>query len=159
MTTRSGYASTTSVPVSRSTAEIEEQVLRFGATDFARSRSSSGLASVMFTVQSRTVRFDIQLPDPKEQQFTHTDKGKPIPQDQQRRKLEQAERSAWRELCLSIKAKLVAVAAGISTFEREFLANVVLPDGTLVGDRIAPVIEAAYKSQQMPRLLLGSGEK
>ena len=35
---------------------------------------------------------------------------------------------------LVIKAKLEAVEAGVTTFEQEFLANMVLPDKTTVSD-------------------------
>ena len=42
---------------------------------------------------------------------------------------EQVCRQRWRALLLIIRAKLEAVASGITTLENEFLANIVLPDG------------------------------
>lgn len=66
---------------------------------------------------------------------------------------EQACRSRWRALYLIVKAKLEAVEAGISTVEREFLYDIVLPDGRTAGEWIAPQIEMAYQTGQMPAML------
>ena len=55
-----------------------------------------------------------------------------------------------------IKAKLVAVEAGISTIEREFLADVVLPDGHTVGQWVAPQLDKIYERGEMPALLPGA---
>ena len=53
-----------------------------------------------------------------------------------------------------IKAKLEAVESGISVFEEEFLAHLVMPDGKTVGQSILPQVEAAYQTGKMPSLLL-----
>jgi response regulator RpfG family c-di-GMP phosphodiesterase len=42
-------------------------------------------------------------------------------------------RRRWRCLAMVIKAKLEVVASGISSFEEEFLAHVMLYDGRTVG--------------------------
>ena len=52
-----------------------------------------------------------------------------------------------------IKAKLEAVESGISIFEEEFLAHLVLPDGKTVGQFMLPQVEAAYETGKMPKLL------
>lgn len=44
----------------------------------------------------------------------------------------------WRALLLVTKAKFEAVASGISTVEREFLADLVLPNGRVVQEELAP---------------------
>ena len=59
----------------------------------------------------------------------------------------------WRALNLVIKAKLEAVECGISVFEDEFMASIVLPSGDTVGDFMKPQIEQAYISRTMPSLL------
>lgn len=56
-----------------------------------------------------------------------------------------------------IKAKLEAVDAGISTVEEEFLAHVMTPDGSTVHEWLAPQLEHAYASGQMPALMPGAG--
>jgi hypothetical protein len=56
-------------------------------------------------------------------------------------------------LALVIKAKLEAVDSGITTFEDEFLAHIVMPDGQTVASHIKPGIAAAYESGTMTPLL------
>ncbi|MBT9828162.1 hypothetical protein GPL19_19805 [Enterocloster bolteae] len=46
-----------------------------------------------------------------------------------------------------------AEKAGISTVEREFLYDIVLPDGRTAGEWIAPQIEMSYQTGQMPAML------
>lgn len=66
---------------------------------------------------------------------------------------EQACRQRWRALLLVIKAKLEATECGISSFESEFMANIVLPDGTTAGDFMLPQIAEVYKNGTMPPML------
>ncbi len=67
---------------------------------------------------------------------------------------EQACRQRWRALVLVVKAKLEAVETGITTFEQEFMAHIVLPDGKTVGERVRGAIAQAYATGKTPRLLL-----
>lgn len=60
----------------------------------------------------------------------------------------------WRALLLCIKAKLEAVDSGIATFEQEFMANIVMPDGKTFGDYALPKIHQATLDNKMPKLLL-----
>lgn len=62
-------------------------------------------------------------------------------------------RRRWRALSLSIKAKLETVASGISEFETEFMAYMVLPNGKTVAENILPEIARAYETGKMPKLL------
>lgn len=61
--------------------------------------------------------------------------------------------SAGVALALVIKAKLEAVESGISIFEDEFMANIVLPDGQSVSEFMRPQIALAYDKGDMPKLL------
>jgi hypothetical protein len=156
------YASQTSVPVDRSKAEIERLLVRYGADHFA-SGWRGDLATVGFRVQERLVRFDLPLPKKAEKRFTyHKARGYSDPRARSSeaalKEWEQACRAAWRALALVIKAKLEAVDTGITTFESEFLAHIVLPGGRTVGDAIAPEIAAAYSRGKAPQLLLGPAE-
>ena len=54
---------------------------------------------------------------------------------------------------LIVKVKLEAVESGISTIEREFFYDVVLPNGTTLGEFMAPQIETVYQTGEMPPLL------
>lgn len=69
---------------------------------------------------------------------------------------EQAVRQRWRALALLIKSKLEAVESGITVFEEEFMAHVVLPDGKTVGQHLLPQIAHSYESGHMPPLLPGA---
>ncbi len=52
-----------------------------------------------------------------------------------------------------IKATLEAVESGITTFEEEFLAHIVMPDGMTVGNHVRPTIAAWYAGGTMRPLL------
>lgn len=153
------YAANTDVSVERSRAEIERTLARYGATSFAYGWNDTG-AAVEFTMNNRRIRFTVALPNRNDREFTHT----PTRGTERTRKAaeeawEQACRQKWRALNLVIKAKLEAVDAGISEFEDEFLAAIVLPDGGTVGTWMRPQVEAAYISGEMPALMpaLASG--
>jgi hypothetical protein len=94
------------------------------------------------------------MPDRNAREFTHT------PSRNNRRTavaaaeaFDQAVRQRWRALALVIKAKLEAVAAGITTIEDEFLAHIMLPDGSTVGEYTAPGLQLAYEHGEMPPML------
>lgn len=156
----SGYAASTSVPVDRSRAEIERTLSRYGAASFMYGWDDTR-AMVQFSAHDRLIRFLLPLPDRADPVFVYTPskKQKRHPADVEKA-WEQACRQRWRALLLVIKAKLEAVDAGISEFEEEFLAHVVLPDGSTVGQFIRPQIERAYTAGVMPGALpaLGAGD-
>jgi exopolysaccharide biosynthesis predicted pyruvyltransferase EpsI len=54
---------------------------------------------------------------------------------------------------MRIKAKLEAVEDESASFDEEFLAYLVLPNGQTVGDTALPGIENAYLTHEMPKLL------
>ena len=65
----------------------------------------------------------------------------------------QERRAKWRALLLVIKAKLEAIHQGISSLEREFLADTIMPDGQTVAEWVEPQLAKAFESGQMPKLL------
>jgi hypothetical protein len=79
----------------------------------------------------------------------------PRPRAEAERLWHQAIRARWRALFVVVKAKLVAVDSGITTIEREFLADLVLPDGETVGEWLKPQIEEIYATRTLPKLLPG----
>lgn len=143
----SRYAANTQVSVERSRAEIENTLARYGAQQFMYGWNADG-AVVAFVVepepgQKRQVRFQLPLPSRGLREFTHHSRGQRTASEAERR-WEQACRQRWRALNLVVKAKLEAVESGIATFEDEFLAYIMLPNGQNVGDWLAPQLEAAY---------------
>jgi len=105
-------------------------------------------------MRGKQIKFVLQLPDPNDREFTHTPtRGQRRSPEQQEAAYEQAVRQRWRALALVIKAKLEAVEAGITIFEDEFMAHIVLPDGRTVGEYMLPKIEETYTTGRMPALL------
>ena len=149
------YAETTSVSSEQSRAEIERTLRRYGAGAFAYGWNSGG-ATVGFELRDRHVRFELPLPDPKSPEFTRTPAKKLWRTEEAAAEAyEQGARQRWRALALAIKAKLEAVQAGITTVEQEFLAHIVLPDGSTVGQWVSPQIERVYRDNRMPALMPG----
>ena len=129
------YAEKTTVPVSKSRMEIEDLIRKHGAGQFI-SGYSGDKVMIGFSAAGRQVRFVLTVPEGKTQKDT-----------------EQIERQRWRALLLVIKAKFEAIDSGVSCFDDEFLAHIVLPDGTTCGEYILPQVETAYRTGQMPPML------
>ena len=153
------YASTTSVPIERTRLAIEELTREKGATQFMSAFDHAhGKAIIGWSMHDRMVRLQVPLPRPDDKRFLHrrTAHGwacKELPKEKQQLLWEQACRSRWRAVLLILLAKFEAIEAGISTFEREFLADMLMADGTTVGAWIQPQLETMYSSGRMPALL------
>lgn len=158
------YAKDTEVPVEKSRVELERLVAKNGAGQFMSAFDHGrGMAQVGWTMKGRMVRLSIPLPKKDEKRFLHRRTGygwsyRTLPKEKQEQLWEQACRSRWRAILLIVKAKFEAVEAGVSTFEREFLADTVMADGSTIGEWIQPQLEAMYTSGHMPALLPGMGE-
>lgn len=151
-----GYAEHTTVSVEKSRAEIERLLQRYGCDDFAY-RNNRQMAQVAFRMNDRMVRFDLALPDVES--FRATASGRRQRSDADTLKAwEQGCRQRWRALALVIKAKLEAVEAGITSFEVEFMAHMVVPGtGQVFHELALPRIATAYKIGRLPLpALLGS---
>jgi hypothetical protein len=147
------YAADTSVSSDRSQQEIQKTLRRYGADQFMMGWTSAA-AVVGFAMNNRQIKFVLPMPDRDAREFTHTpSKGLRRTPTQQDEAWEQACRQRWRALNLVIKAKLEAVEAHISTFEAEFLAQIMLPNGSTVGETVGPWVEEAYATNAMPGLL------
>jgi hypothetical protein len=139
------YARNTTVSCEKSKTEIEKILTRYGATHFAYATMPEG-SMVQFVFNGKRIKFLVPMP------------GRPTSApgsygyDASMRRWEQKQRVKWRALALVIKAKLEAVASGICTFEEEFLAHIVLPNGQTAGQHLIPRIDEAYKTGQVPAL-------
>ena len=142
---QSSYAKTTSVPVANTQSEIRRTLEKYGATGFMFGESN-GQALCAFEMKNRRVKFVLALPV-----YGKAMNEKRIILGEQQ--CAQRNRSAWRCLLLAIQAKLECVASGISTFEEEFMAHIVLPNGQTIGNAILPQIEQSYRTGDMPPLL------
>lgn len=133
------YAAETEVPVERSKNEIERTLKKYGATEFAYG-ARDNQAVVQFRAHQRVIRFTLPLSYVGEKTLTE-------------KQYAQFVRSRWRCLFLAIKAKLETAESGISTFEEEFMAHIVMPNGRTVGDEALPAIAKSYKTGTVPPML------
>lgn len=153
------FAARTKVSSEKSKNEIERTLIRYGATEFMYGTKPEW-AVIAFKMVGRQVRFMLPLPNRNNTEFTEYMRGSscweraPEAAD---RLYEQAIRQRWRALALVIKAKLEAVESGITEFEDEFLAHIVLPNGQTMGEFAKPQIAAAYETGNMPPLLAHGG--
>lgn len=134
---RRPYAVDTKVPVTSSRSEIERELTKYGATSFGFALMSDK-SSVFFEFDGRRIRFDLP-----------TKAGTS----------EKEQRSKWRALNLSIKAKLVSVDTGIETFEEAFLAHVVLADGQSLYSAVKDSVEQQYVTGKVGPLLIEGPRK
>jgi len=146
------YAEKTSVSTEKSRSEIERTLQRYGADQFMYGWDADK-AVVGFRMAGRQIKFLLPMPDKNDRRFTHTQTGKVRKETAVYSEWEQACRQKWRALSLVIKAKLEAVEAGIAIFEDEFMANIVLPNGSTVSQFMLPQITEAYENGSMPKML------
>lgn len=147
------YASDTCVAVESSLMEIRRTAQRYGAGGFQFTELGA-LAGVTFECSGRTVRIMMTLPSPDAKEFRFTETGKERTSENTiRAAWEQECRRSWRALALVIKAKLEAVASGITTFDNEFLAHIVLPDGNTVAYHTIPSMHKALEAGTAPPML------
>ena len=148
------YAQNTLVSVEKSKAEIERMLARYGASQFVSGWMGS-LARIAFVACNRKIQFDLPLPDKNDKNLylTPTGRTKKLDENSCYRLWEQACRQRWRALALAIKAKLESVECEISTFEEEFYAHIVLPNGKTLYESTRENLDLSYKTGKFKNLL------
>lgn len=131
------FAEDTKVPVGQSQDSVKRLLKAAGAHQLAVYEATDRSA-VAFRIDGRFYRITVPID-------TTTGVG------------QQEERRAWRLLLLLIKAKMEAVREGATTVEREFLADMLMPDGSTVAEWTAKPLELAYNKGEMPGQLLLPG--
>jgi hypothetical protein len=155
--TQRRYAQDTQVSTDRSRTEIERLLVRYGASAFGY--AWEGEANVIsFKLHDRHVRIFIPMPTPDDPSVTRSPAGRARNLTAQQNAHDQEVRRRWRALVLIVRAKLEAVQSGITTLEREFLSDIVMPNNQTVSQWLAPQLDAAYQSGRMPPLLPGPQE-
>lgn len=133
------FAEDTKVPVSRTQLQLKERLQKAGADQVAVFESANHHAIAFRLGQSM---------------FRLT-----VPADPRAKDQAQDLRRAWRLLALLTTAKLEAIRDGLTTADREFLADMLLYDGQTVGEWTAPQIEQARAEGRMPNQLYLEGPK
>lgn len=150
------YASDTKVSPEQTLMDIRRTLSKYKAVGFGIVEDETRVG-VTFDMEGRRVRFVVPLPERNKKEYQYLrNTGKVRMGQFSPEKYEQAIRQRWRALLLTIKAKLESVESEIETFEEAFLAHIVLPDGSTVGDIALPQIQQSYIDRKMPPLL-GSG--
>ena len=146
------YAKNTSVTTDRSEMQIKHILRKHGA-DGIMIGESKDLVAIQFAMSNRQIRFVIPTPSVDDDEIKFTDSGKPRSGAAAKSALEQAMRQRYRLLFLVVKAKLEAVESHVVTFDDEFLAHTVMPNGQTFGEIARPQIEDVYSTGKMPPLL------
>lgn len=154
------YAKQTQVTEQKSRDEIERTLARYGADQFLYAREE-GRAVIRFRMNLRQISFVLPLPVKEDFPLPTgymTSPALKAAEARRTERFEQAVRQRWRALALIVKAKLEAVEAGVTSFDDEFLAHMLLADGSTFGDWAAPQIEQIYRMGTMPPLLTAGGQ-
>jgi hypothetical protein len=167
---RRRFAEGTEVEVSKSKLELERLLAKHGAAQLAVFEDyEEGRSVVQFRMSERLIRLEVRvslakpLPEPHTVSYGQA-RGVSTPsgwnswtvdrrKDWLKTQREQSAREAWRRCLLVTKAKLEIVADGESSLEREFLADVLLPDGRTVHEALAHQLEQAYTDGSLPPML------
>lgn len=142
MTTK--YAQGTSVPVERSIAELKRICEKYGASNFGFLQSDSA-AAVFFKFDNRMYRMDLHFQSPSKTVGISSTEIK---------KMKAEERRKWRVLILTIKAMFVSIESEVFDSCTLFQPFTLLPDNTVIGERMNPQIEQAYQTGRMPIIFL-----
>lgn len=127
------YAQGTSVSIDRSMAEIRKAITKHAALERFAQLQEGNRVGLQFGIGGRLVRFTMILPEDGDDKET---------------------RRMWRCLVLCIKSKLESVASGIVTFDEEFMAQLVTPNGRTFGEVALPQYTKAIESgKPLPPLL------
>jgi len=140
------YAEKTSVAREKSQVEIRKILSKYKATGFAIGENNNK-AVVMFEMKDRRIRFIFDLPI--KGKWKTRNKG----WNARDKEIEQEVRRLWRCMVICIKSKLECVESGITTFEQEFLAHTVLPNGQTMSEYALPLIEKSYQEKEMQPML------
>lgn len=147
------YAQYTSITIEKSRTDIELLLSRYGAESFKRGWVE-GKEAVQFIMKRKQIRFILPLPEKNDVAFCYNKQsGTKHPEGKALLLWEQACKTAYRALVLSIKAKLATVESGISSFEEEFYANIVLPNNKTVFQNTIHQVESVYKNNRDVNLL------
>lgn len=156
MATARKFAEGTTISVARSRDEIEKMLAKHGASGFIYGEQGNR-AMIAFELHDRRYRMDLNYPglsefsagrvnQYRERERTPAQKFAAYEAEKQR---------LWRGLALLVKAKLEAIASGISTEEEELLSYTVMSNGQTVGEWIEPQLEEMYERGTMPAFLPG----
>lgn len=156
------YAQSTNVSVERSESELKATLLRYGADNIMTGTSmAQQVAFVACTLNERSLKIVLPLPNPNDEEFTHTVGGNKHRTWTRKRSGEAAHnaweqgcRARWRVLVLMVKSKLEYVSLMPDAFDQVFLSDFVLPrsNGRTIGEEMVAQLD---KLDSVPLLPMG----
>jgi hypothetical protein len=142
------YARNTRVDFRKSIMDIEKELTRFGASKFAYIRGDLSTA-ILFEYHGKAIRMQLELPNMSDDEFKLTPTGRKTSTENQIKKWEQGIKQRWRALLLLVKAKLVSIEDGISSFEVEFLPYIVTSNRKTIAENIVPNLDKVNNSNML----------
>jgi hypothetical protein len=154
------FAAGTVVSAGRTKGEIEDMLMSRGVSQFG-TLADSNTAAVLFGFGGLTYRMSLPLPDSQSDEFwkvrVNASSTREATPDQAANKYAAEVNRRWRALAAVVKAKLIAVEEGITTFEDEFLSHVVTDNGQTLGTRMIPELQKAASLGRVPTILALEG--
>ena len=150
------YAEKTEVSVEKSQEELRHILRNHGASQIGVFENfGKGHYGVFFRITESDIPLAVKLlvPAPDESEFAFTPTGKERSKETVQKAMDQEMKRKWHVLILLVKAKFETIDQGISTVKREFLSDIVLPDGRTVEQFLIPQIEHSYEKGSLPKLL------
>jgi len=151
------YAARTKVDSEATQGQIKKLIQRYGADQYGVLEDTTR-AVIVFSAHTYRIQIVLPLPALDDKAFRRPGST----QQSRERRWEQERRRRWRALLLIIKAKLEAVASKVTTFEQEFLANIVVATkgggAACLGDLLMPQVAEVYKTgRPLPALMAVPG--
>jgi hypothetical protein len=131
------YAEGTGVDIHQSQQELSTLLRRQGADQVVLAWDATEGAGVRFKMAGRYAQLMVSAPSEKrlkELKLRH-------PRTPEQERIEAEQRRCWRALLLLVKAKLEAIASGITTAEREFMPDLLMQDGRRLEQWALPALE------------------
>ena len=163
-----GYAKGTSVDVAKSRAEIDALLTKYKASSVGILNDiEHDRAVIAFGLGGARFRLEMPLPclaDVDREVLKIRPARWSYLNESQRRewkdaRVMQLHRERWRAILLLIKSKLAVVDIGLSSVEREFMADLVLPGGQRAEVVFAEAIRRGLDAGVSAPLLLEDGER
>jgi hypothetical protein len=132
--------------------DIKQTLARFDASAFACASSAEGQIANSFEV--KRIRVLLRRQPPRREQVAGDKRGHDLAAATTGCDWEQACRQRWRSLANGVKAKLALIDDDISTIERIYLADIVVPStGQTYRELAVPAITEVYARQALPPLM------
>jgi hypothetical protein len=135
------YAQGTTVSTDQSRREIEKYLEKRGAARIFFMTEPNQFV-LGFVYEHLLIRFNV-----------------PVPSEGREDTKAKVRRERLRALLISIKARFASIDSGISSFEREFMPNVVTPSGQTVAEWLQPQLRISLERGDMPKMIPFLGEK